>query len=410
MKNKYFGFIIGLVGIVFSFSSQAFFEFADQDQIPRWAQNAVESVREADIMTGFGDGTFGPYQTLNRAEALAILLRTKGIDYKTREVPSGFPFRDVEAGAWYAKIIENGVYEGWVKGFPDGTFQPGKSVNRAEWAMMIRRAFDLTQTEDPQYRDVPQEAWFAPAVFNLVANDLVRYITPEFGPDQPVSRAEAAWMIGEILEKPRLMGTSAENDFSLAQKRDARRTAIKPRDFNPNLQGYESDRKAINIHTDFPEEEELNLTRESDWHYLGDIIFQNTLENVSQLHSFEMKLRFPQTDIGPVSNFYIRMLQEDGPFESEQLFSLTGTAFFGGIDQNIKTGEYLRFSVYIKPKSDEMFFMGEGTGSVSVYKATGSMYSSFVSSSKETYGHSFAPVYIETRDLTPFFFTPRIEE
>ncbi len=82
-----------------------------------------------------------------------------------------------------------------------------------------------------------------------------------------------AWMMAEILGMPRLMGTSEENDFSHNLQLSSRRVAIKPRNFNPNKQGYENvEKNELLVSTQASSNEIIEIGLESDWIYLGDVI------------------------------------------------------------------------------------------------------------------------------------------
>ncbi|MCF7831141.1 S-layer homology domain-containing protein, partial [Candidatus Gracilibacteria bacterium] len=300
------GTAIVTLGIFSDALAQAF-RYRDDADIPQWGLSAVERVREEDIMTGFGDGTFKPYQELNRAEALVLILRTKGIDFEDSGRVKNIEFSDVSRGEWFAGAVVEATTRGWIEGFPDGTFRPGKVVNRAEWATLLKRAFELEKEENPGFEDVPEGIWFAEPIFNLAANDLIRERSSRFDPSGPVSRVDAAWTIGQILEKPRLMGESKDNEFSSVNRRDARRTAIKPRDFNPNKQGFDIEKKQLSLDVN-PKEEDIILDAIGEnWVDFGTIRAKNTLEDRVTLHSLEFKLRFESTNQGPPSSFVMQL-------------------------------------------------------------------------------------------------------
>ena len=50
------------------------YTFNDEALIPEWAKDAVNMMVELSVMTGYGDGTFKPSNTLTRAEAASILV------------------------------------------------------------------------------------------------------------------------------------------------------------------------------------------------------------------------------------------------------------------------------------------------------------------------------------------------
>lgn len=43
-------------------------------------------------------------------------------------------FKDVKPGDWYAELLERGHRQGWLNGYPDGTFKPDEYITRAEAA------------------------------------------------------------------------------------------------------------------------------------------------------------------------------------------------------------------------------------------------------------------------------------
>ena len=47
-------------------------------------------------------------------------------------------------GHWAQKEIETAIASGWVDGYPDGTFQPEKTITRAEFTKMLLDAIHLT--------------------------------------------------------------------------------------------------------------------------------------------------------------------------------------------------------------------------------------------------------------------------
>lgn len=87
------------------------------------------------VIHGYPDGTFRPEQPVNRAEALKILLRTSGLEPFDDAVDLG-RFSDIEPNAWYEEYIESALSYGFVEGYPDGTFRPGREITRAEAAKL----------------------------------------------------------------------------------------------------------------------------------------------------------------------------------------------------------------------------------------------------------------------------------
>lgn len=70
------------------------------------------------IANGYLDGTFRPEQPVSRAELVKLIA-----SYFTVEGGTS-PFPDVPAGHWAAEVVSFAAEEGWVSGYPDGTFRP----------------------------------------------------------------------------------------------------------------------------------------------------------------------------------------------------------------------------------------------------------------------------------------------
>ncbi|NUU74664.1 S-layer homology domain-containing protein [Paenibacillus xylanilyticus] len=81
-------------------------------------------------------------------------------------------FSDVESTHWGASAITNGVSEGYVDGYTNGTFKPDASVTRAEFVKMVVSAMELETTPSSgkwytEYVDAATQAGlYASADFN----------------------------------------------------------------------------------------------------------------------------------------------------------------------------------------------------------------------------------------------------
>lgn len=390
--------------MIFIFSeANALFQFMDENKLPQWARNYVETLQEEKIMTGFGDGTFRPDNNLNRAEAVTLLLRLKGIDPSEIEVQSVFP--DVETTAWFAPAVVEATNKGWIKGFPNGKFHPEKTLNRAEWATLFSRAFELDQdAPNVEYKDVPSKAWFARPIFALAENELIRETGNYFHPSDPVKRVDAAWLLGKVFNMPRLMGTSKVNDFTRYTRSNSRRTAIKPRNFKVNKQGFNLEREELNF-TAVPDGDQVSIRKTSDWQNIGYIEMKNALEDPAKLHYMSFKFNFDKGNVGPEQSFFVKVVSEE--LELEKQVSRTGEITFTGLNIDAKAGETLVFQVFVKPNSEDYFYPNSGKGQVRLFEAGGSMISTF---SRDSYdgvkGYRFAPVGFENRKLRLIDFRP----
>ena len=113
-----------------------------------WAEDEVQAMVEQEIVTGNPDGSFKPSGQLNRAEAAALLYRVLGLG--DPEAPSTAPFTDVLLDAWYAGYVSGLKALGLVNGNPDGTYEPGESINRAEFLTLAMNVYYYVSDEDTQ--------------------------------------------------------------------------------------------------------------------------------------------------------------------------------------------------------------------------------------------------------------------
>lgn len=104
-------------------------------------------------------------------------------------------------GHWAAAGIERAVADGWVRGYPDGTFQPDRTLTRAEFAVMAANALRLTGEPAAAFADdaaIPD--WARSGIGRAAKAGLVRGDTKgAFRPADGMTRAETAAVIANAL-------------------------------------------------------------------------------------------------------------------------------------------------------------------------------------------------------------------
>jgi len=137
--------IIGLaICLNLAFSQAAFAAVVPTDVLGQSYEEAVTALFERGIITGDEKGEFHPNQTLTRAQACIIVVKSMNpviaevAGTATQEVlKSGFP--DMSGYAWAEGYISYAVKKGVTKGYPDGTFKPGNRVSSNELITMVLR-------------------------------------------------------------------------------------------------------------------------------------------------------------------------------------------------------------------------------------------------------------------------------
>lgn len=98
------------------------------------AHDAIEYLTGAGVISGFKDGTFAPGDTLKRGQATKVLVLWKGVPL----VAGGSSFTDVDAV--YGAYVQTASDQGWITGYPDGSFKPYATLTRQQMAIIMVRA------------------------------------------------------------------------------------------------------------------------------------------------------------------------------------------------------------------------------------------------------------------------------
>lgn len=157
-----------------------------------WKDAETES--HSAYISGYPDGTVGPDKTITRAEAATMfynLLADKNGDAKA--------FTDVPANQWYAKAVMTLAGKGVISGYPDGTFKPNAPITRAEFVTMAMNFANAGKGTACSFPDVPQNMWYYGAIAGATQNGWISgYPDGTFGPDRYITRAEVTSVINRM--------------------------------------------------------------------------------------------------------------------------------------------------------------------------------------------------------------------
>ena len=154
----------------------------------------VIALAERGIIKGYPDGTYKPGKAINRGEAANILAGILNLD-TTNVVDPNFP--DVAKNAYYYGAVAALKTAGVITGNSDGTYTPDDEIERYEMAIMLQRAFKLTATKDTTvpFKDV-NNSFYKEAVTVLFEHGITTGKTNTvFDGTADVSRGEMATFI-----------------------------------------------------------------------------------------------------------------------------------------------------------------------------------------------------------------------
>ena len=149
---------------------------------------------------GYPDGTVHPDAGVTRAEAVTMIFRL--IDDADKEAPAESAFTDVPQNAWYAQYVAYAASKGIVQGYPDGGFHPDDSITRAEFATIMARFLAEPSGAAPDFADVPAGHWAAGYIGACVANGWIKgYPDGTFMPESSITRAESVAVLNRMLNR-----------------------------------------------------------------------------------------------------------------------------------------------------------------------------------------------------------------
>ena len=171
-----------------------------------WYHKAVDYVLVNGLMSGYGNGVFGPNDHLSRAQLCQILYNKEG----RPAVTGGSAFTDVANGAWYFDAVTWAAENGIVGGYGGGLFGPEDNITREQLAAILYRyaqakGYDVSVGEDTNilsYADaLDVSEWAIPAMQWACGSGVINGVTDStLVPQGNATRAQAATMLMRFCE------------------------------------------------------------------------------------------------------------------------------------------------------------------------------------------------------------------
>ncbi|MBP1991710.1 DUF4838 domain-containing protein [Paenibacillus eucommiae] len=103
-----------------------------------WAKETIQAWVESGYVEGYPDGTFQPDRPINRGEAIALINRSFGYHDK-----ASVDFADLPASDWAYDEVAKAVQAGYIEGYLDGTIGTKREISRQEAAVLLVRLLGL---------------------------------------------------------------------------------------------------------------------------------------------------------------------------------------------------------------------------------------------------------------------------
>ncbi|MFC5649673.1 S-layer homology domain-containing protein [Paenibacillus solisilvae] len=162
-----------------------------------WAENSIRELVGAGVINGYPDGTFAPDRSVSRAEFAVMVVKAFGL-----EDTSGETFADI-AGHWARTSIETALAHEIITGYNVNTFGPDDLISREQMAAMIVRAAKLPEGTMPMmFTDSSMiSEWAKSAVAAAVEHSLITGYKNIFRPKVSATRAEAVTVILKAIKE-----------------------------------------------------------------------------------------------------------------------------------------------------------------------------------------------------------------
>ncbi|MBM7853699.1 hypothetical protein JOC37_000064 [Desulfohalotomaculum tongense] len=130
-------------------------DFADWQDVPRWARGAVAALKADGIVNGVpgpgGKMYFQPHKNITRAEIAAIIMNAVE---KKPIPPYTLSFVDVPMGKWYTEPVLQAKKAGLISGRTASTFEPHGKATRAEVIVILHRFLKSAGSNPPEDEDL----------------------------------------------------------------------------------------------------------------------------------------------------------------------------------------------------------------------------------------------------------------
>ena len=147
-------------------------------------------------LTGYPGGTFGPNNSMTRAEVAQMFYAL--LNNKNVTITATFP--DVPADAWYATAVNTLASLGMVSGDADGNFRPNDPITRAEFCVIALAFAYEPENAVCYFGDVSRSDWFYTYVAQAASYGWIGgYADGSFGPNDLITRAQVTTIVNNML-------------------------------------------------------------------------------------------------------------------------------------------------------------------------------------------------------------------
>lgn len=126
----------------------------------RWSYYSITTMTNGELMLGRPGGVFEPSAYITRGEFAVVAAQFSNAQYSGPDL-----FSDI-SDHWARDYINRAANEGWIAGYPDGSFGPDDYITRAQVMALVNEVLDRAPDADYMLDDMivwpdnPEGAWY----------------------------------------------------------------------------------------------------------------------------------------------------------------------------------------------------------------------------------------------------------
>lgn len=164
-----------------------------------WASDAVAFASAHELFSGTSETTFSPDESMSRGMLATVLYNLEG----QPDQDTAVTYSDVSGEAWYADGVAWAAENGIVSGYGDGQFGPDDSITREQFAVMLWNYAGKPEASEQalDFKDADQVSGYAQtALCWAVENGILNGYGGQLAPGATATRAQAAQMLKNFME------------------------------------------------------------------------------------------------------------------------------------------------------------------------------------------------------------------
>ena len=179
-------------------NSKPFTDVADTD----WSSDAVAFASAHELFSGTSETTFSPDQAMSRGMLATVLYNLEG---RPDQALNG-GYSDVSSDAWYAGGVAWAAENGIASGYGDGQFGPDDSITREQFVVMLWKyaGSPKANSQSLDFTDAAQASAYAQEALCWAVEQgiLSGYTDGQLAPGGTATRAQAAQMLKSFMSAP----------------------------------------------------------------------------------------------------------------------------------------------------------------------------------------------------------------